>query len=151
VPGQLSGIAMSDDQKKSFTVSDRRHFTAEGEARPEAPPEAVPTPAAAAAPDGEGVAEAREDDLDQEEGPPDFSTLLLSLGSQASMLLGLGAGGPEGDLAAPDLRGARDIISLLEVLSEKTRGNRTADEDRLLETLLYELRMAFVARSRTGA
>ncbi|PYQ12878.1 MAG: hypothetical protein DMF80_17030 [Acidobacteria bacterium] len=45
--------------------------------------------------------------------------------------------------------GARSIVGLLEILKEKTEGRRTSDEDRVLDGLLYELRMAFVARSRT--
>ena len=39
---------------------------------------------------------------------------------------------------------ARHNIELLELMSEKTRGNRTAEEDQLIEHLLFQLRMAFV-------
>ena len=78
----------------------------------------------------------------------DFAGLLLSLGAQASLLLGLGdeeePGGP------PDLRGAQAIISLLEVLRDKTEGRRTPDEERILQGILYELRMAYVAGTRAG-
>ena len=42
------------------------------------------------------------------------------------------------------------MISLLEVLREKTEGRRTAEEDEVLEGLLYELRMQYVALSRRG-
>jgi hypothetical protein len=54
-------------------------------------------------------------------------------------------GGPEGGGA--DLEGARDLISLLETLKEKTEGRRTEPEDRLIDGLLYELRMGYVQRS----
>ena len=74
----------------------------------------------------------------------DFVGLLISLAAQAGMLMS-----PEpGSGAAPDLAGARSIIGLLEILKEKTEGRRTPDEDRVLHGLLYELRMAFVARTR---
>jgi hypothetical protein len=60
------------------------------------------------------------------------------------MLLG-GAPGEEG---APDLEGARAFITLLEVLNEKTEGRRTPEEDRVLESLLYQLRMEYLARTQ---
>jgi hypothetical protein len=88
---------------------------------------------------------------DHPEGPGpglDFAGLLLSLGAQASLLLGLGDEEEPG--APPDLRGAQAIISLLEVLRDKTEGRRTPDEERILQGILYELRMAYVAGTRAG-
>lgn len=74
----------------------------------------------------------------------DFIGLLVSLATQAGYLMS-----PEpGSGAVPDLPGARAIIGLLEILKEKTEGRRTPEEDRVLQGLLYELRMAFVARNR---
>jgi hypothetical protein len=46
------------------------------------------------------------------------------------------------------LREARSVIGVLEMLKDKTEGRRTSDEDQVLEGLLYELRMAYVARAR---
>ncbi len=43
-----------------------------------------------------------------------------------------------------DLLFARQNIELLELMNEKTRGNRTPEEDRLLDQLLYETRMKYV-------
>jgi Domain of unknown function (DUF1844) len=79
----------------------------------------------------------------------DFVGLLISLGTQAGALL-TGGVGPDEVEHGPDLAGARAIISLLEVLKEKTEGRRTAEEDEVLESLLYELRMGYVAVSRAG-
>jgi hypothetical protein len=74
----------------------------------------------------------------------DFIGLLVSLATQAGYLMS-----PEpGSGAAPDLTGARAVIGLLEILKDKTEGRRTEDEERVLDGLLYELRMAFVARTR---
>ena len=136
---------MSDD-KKPFTVNDRRHFTPEGETRPDSVDETQETPAA---PPRRGAAPA-----EPHEPPPtgdgslDFIGLLVSLGAQASALMGLG-GAPEGsDEPFVDLPGAKGIIGLIEILERKTEGHRTPEEDKVLAGLLYELRMAYLARAR---
>jgi hypothetical protein len=82
-------------------------------------------------------------------GPVDLGQFLFSLGAQASMFL-TGQGLPEGADAAEGLAGARSIISIIEMLEAKTEGNRTAEENQVLEGLLYELRMAYLERSRGG-
>ncbi len=51
---------------------------------------------------------------------------------------------PSGGEAKVNLELARHNIDLLELLWEKTKGNRTSDEDRLLQQLLFETRMRFV-------
>jgi hypothetical protein len=147
---------MSDD-KKSFTVSDRRHFTAEGLARDDGAVEAPPEPPPPAPPAAEGapapVAEEAGDDLDGDEALPAFPADLLglvgSLATQASVLL---AGEPASARppSAGELEAVRSIISLIDVLHEKTQGNRTPQEDRVLDAVRYELKMAYVARARAG-
>jgi len=73
----------------------------------------------------------------------DLTTLFLSISTAA--LMGLGVA-PPGAHEAPEvnLALAKQNIDLLDLLREKTRGNRTPDEDRLLEQLLYETRMLYV-------
>ena len=141
---------MSED-KKPFNVSDRRHFTSEGEVRKSDEDEAVsaPLPASADAPPA-APSSAPAEDAGAAPGaapggrfPSDFLGLLISLGAQASMLL---MGGEEGE--APDLDGARSLIELLGTLKEKTEGRRTPQEDQLVDGLLYELRMAFVQATK---
>ena len=74
----------------------------------------------------------------------DFSTFVLSLAASAMVHLGL-APGPEGAARSePDLPMARQAIDTLEMLLEKTRGNLDTNEARLLESVLYEVRMSFV-------
>ena len=141
------------EEKKSFTVKDRRHFTAEGETRDETAETVTPEAKAEtrpAAPAGPEHADARPMSGPEAAHRPglDFGGLLLSLGAQASLLLGMGDEEEPG--AAPDFQGAQAIISLLEVLRDKTEGRRTPDEDRILEGILYELRMAYVAGTRAG-
>lgn len=65
----------------------------------------------------------------------DFTTFILSVSSAA--YLGLSNENRNLELA-------RQNIDLLELLWEKTQGNRTPDEERLLQTLLFETRMRFV-------
>lgn len=59
-------------------------------------------------------------------------------------LIQLGMGTPEGQPQRVDVRGARNTIDVLGILADKTRGNLTPAEDRLLESALYEARMAFL-------
>lgn len=75
----------------------------------------------------------------------DLTTFVLSVASAAFMGLGL-VEMPDQPGGKPkvDLELARQNIDLLELLFEKTRGNRNAEEDRLLEQLLFETRMRFV-------
>lgn len=59
--------------------------------------------------------------------------------------MGLGVTEPQsGHTPEVNLELARQNIDLLELLWEKTKGNRTAEEDRLLEQLLFETRMRFI-------
>ncbi len=78
-------------------------------------------------------------------GKIDFTTFVLSIASAAYMGLGQ-IPGEEGKTKNPEpnLHLAKQNIDLLELIFEKTKGNRTADEDRLIEHLLFETRMRFV-------
>ena len=62
-------------------------------------------------------------------------------------MLQMGAGTQEGQRPRVDIMGARATIDLLGVLAEKTRGNLTPAEDRMLQTVLFEARMAFLELS----
>lgn len=73
-----------------------------------------------------------------------FEFLTLSLRTQAELQLGLLHFGDEKDRPQPDLQLARHSIDLLGVLREKTKGNLTLEEQRLLENSLTELRFRYV-------
>ena len=75
--------------------------------------------------------------------PASFTFLVLSLRTQAELQLGLLQYGEE-EKPEPNLPLARHSIDLLAVLLEKTRGNLTMEEHRLLENSLTELRFRFV-------
>jgi hypothetical protein len=74
----------------------------------------------------------------------DLTTFFLSISSAAFMGLGVAPSG-NGEV---DLELARQNIDLLELMQDKTRGNRSPEEDRLLEQLLFETRMRFVEVQR---
>jgi hypothetical protein len=82
--------------------------------------------------------------------PPSFAFLVLSLRTQTEIQLGLVHFGEE-EAPKPDLRLARHSIDLMAVLLEKTKGNLTLDEQRLLENSLTELRFRFVQVSDEAA
>ena len=74
--------------------------------------------------------------------PASFTFLILSLRAQAEMQLGLMSFGEE--KAEPDLMLAKHSIDTMAVLHEKTKGNLSLEEQRLLENSLTELRFRFV-------
>ena len=61
-----------------------------------------------------------------------------------SALMQMGAATPEGQRPRVDIIGARQSIDMLGILEEKTKGNLTDNEARMLETILFELRMTFL-------
>ncbi len=73
----------------------------------------------------------------------DFVTLILSLREGALVALGLVSNEELGDLPA-DFAAAKYQIEMLALLETKTQGNLTPDETKLLATVIYELRVAFV-------
>ena len=75
--------------------------------------------------------------------PLDFSTFVLSLGSSAMVNLGH-VPAPGDDAPQIDLSAAKQIIDILGILEEKTRGNLESSEEQLLRTLLYDLRVHYV-------
>lgn len=169
----MSDSKSETDSDGSFRVVDRRRFDGEGAERSttstkvfaERPPapgeeasaEAPPTEAATVAPEsraeappaqfGEAQGEPRDVPPGVGETVPTFSSLILSLSTQA--LLSLGEIAEAAD-APPhiDLVAGRQLIDLLGVLQGKTQGNLDASEAELLERILYDLRLRFVQISR---
>jgi hypothetical protein len=130
-------------------VTDRRHFTAEGQLRSEAVEEEVEAESPAAR------AEERRADRDRSgferrpvDEPPgvDFTMLINAMAEPALLFLGEiehpGTGRP-----TVDLERARIQIDMLDLLRVKCRGNLRAEEEGLLERILYQLRMLYVARA----
>jgi len=82
-------------------------------------------------------------DKPKNQPPINFSTFVLSLSSSAAMSLG-GYQDPVSGHIPKNLEIAKQSIDILGIIQEKTRGNLTEDEEKLLDSALYELRMRYV-------
>jgi len=128
-------------EKRGFKVEDRRRFSETGEARaqPQGTEPSDATQERSAAPHPA-----------QGELPSfeiNFSTFLLSLSTQALAYLGE-IPDPINHRHEVDLSAAKQMIDILGILKEKTKGNLEKAEDGLLESVLYDLRLKYVERAR---
>jgi hypothetical protein len=82
--------------------------------------------------------------------PVDFSTHVLSLASTALIAMGK-MPAPDGQPMPLDLETARHLIDVLGMLEQKTRGNLDEAEQKLLASLTYDLRVAFVDAQKAAA
>jgi hypothetical protein len=117
----------NEEQEKSFVVRDRR-FTAKKEEEKIPPKE-----------------EKREEPL-KEEAPLqeiNFASFIFSLSTSALIQLGE-IEDPFTGKEAKNLPAAKQTIDLIGMLKEKTKGNLTPDEDKFLESVLFDLRMRYV-------
>jgi hypothetical protein len=170
-------MASEEESSKGFKIQDRRRFSAEGELKPEfsgaEEPAAKPdTPQASAAPGvrahpasqpeqaastpqqaaaAQGYAAARS--AATSEGHPSaageitFGTFLMSLSTEALVHLGE-MPDPAGGQPQPDLAMAQQLVDILGMLRDKTRGNLDHDEQALLDAILFDLRMKYVEIAR---
>jgi Domain of unknown function (DUF1844) len=78
--------------------------------------------------------------------PPSFSLLVATFGSQAMVALGQVPNPLDGKTEVRlDL--AKHAVDMLAILEQKTKGNLTSDETAMLESVLHQLRIAYVAAS----
>lgn len=82
--------------------------------------------------------------------PATFDFLVFSLKTQAEVRLGVLGYGEEKE-AGPDLPAARHAIDMLAMLVEKTRGNLSMEEQRLIENSLTELRFRYIHATEEAA
>jgi hypothetical protein len=80
-------------------------------------------------------------------GDLSFTAFVVSLASSAAIHFGDLPDPNTGQLAEVNLDGAAQMIDILALLEEKTRGNLTMEERQVLEQVLYELRLRFVEAS----
>ncbi len=130
----------NEEEKKGFTIRDRRASSPGGEA------------AKTEAPGGEERKESRKPEetfpADEANLPEiDFSSFVFSLSTSALLHLGE-VPDPVTRKIEKDLPLAKQTIDILGMLEEKTRGNLTADEAKLLENLLADLRLRYVREAK---
>ena len=76
-----------------------------------------------------------------------FTAFVLSLASSAAIHFGDLPDPSSGQRVDPDLEGASQMIDILVLLEQKTRGNLTLEERQVLEQVLYELRVRYIQAS----
>ena len=152
-----------EEKPKAFKVDDRRRFSSEGELKAEHRADAAPgdRPAAAAAehaaptppssPDaGTGFTAVNQPAASTAPiGEMSFATFMVSLSTQALVHLGE-MPDPQSGQFAGDLLAAEQLIDLIAMLQDKTRGNLDEGETQLVQSILFELRMKYVERARQG-
>ena len=150
----------SSDSKGGFTVTDRRSFAGQDSARMDDSPATPARDGAGSAGSAEGAGAAADPalgtapSLEERAGRDasalpavDFHTFVLSLGSSALLHLGE-LEHPDGGPAEKDLPLAKHTIDILSMLEEKTKGNLSSAEEKLMQSLLYDLRLRFVNASK---
>ncbi|MDR2934789.1 MAG: DUF1844 domain-containing protein [Candidatus Adiutrix sp.] len=128
---------------EEFVIHDRRLFDKDGRVKDEAPGEAETGPEKPA-PGGNprpAAKEAASPAGARELPPPTLASLLVGLATSALIHLGESQ---EAGSEPPDLPAAKEAIDLMGVLKVKTAGNLEKEEETLLETLLYDLRLKYV-------
>ena len=165
---------MAEKRNESFTVTDRRLFTSDGELRKETSEEqevtvskpaavaesAVETPSSERMPPGPSVLEQKAQADAYRESSAEMDRHVEASGQSAKDLeitferflaslymtgmLQLGLMRQQGEPPQLDLIGARQTIDSLALLAEKTKGNLTSVEQNFLQNALYEMRMAYV-------
>jgi hypothetical protein len=141
-----------EQEEQGFRVTDRRGFREDGEPAAPAAGESR-QPEQPAGPAGAGTSPKPE----AEAGTPpkaeadagqviDFPSYILSYYAQGMVLMGE-VPNPYTNKKEEDMDAARHMIDILTMLEEKTRGNLSAEEQKLLENVLYELRMKFMAKT----
>ena len=138
-----------ESKKESIKVTDRRSFTPGGERRsPESQGSDGPGETQPETVLGEGFRMSRPQDEQKPRDLPGshFSLLILSLSSTAFMQLGE-IPDPTTGRTEISLDAARHTIDMIEMLREKTRGNLTAEEERLISEILSELKLAYVHKA----
>lgn len=141
------------ERDEGFKVTDKRRFTVEGEEKPggqssSESEEARAQPGEPEKPKESADSQAQSETRRREPPPPlDFTTFVISLANTALFQLGL-VKGAESDEPMKDLAGARQTIDLLALMEEKTRGNLTDQEQKILAETLFQLRMVFVEASK---
>ena len=92
-------------------------------------------------------------DRTEQDGPftLSFAAFVLSLAHTAAVHFGDIPDPATGRPTEANLSAASQMIGILSLLEEKTRGNLTAEERQLIEQLLYELRMRYVEATKSGS
>jgi hypothetical protein len=141
---------MDEKEEKGFVIKDRRKISLDDNDR-DTGSEPVRGPARAGEqqdqPDSAQEAQQREAKQSVPLPEVTLATFVFSLSSSALLHLGE-IPDPESNTVTVDLPLAKQIIDTLGMLQEKTKGNLNPDEDNLLKSVLYDLRLRYVQKSK---
>ena len=156
-----------EQPSRGFKVEDRRRFVDDADRAPaderKADPEPAATPPLSGSEQPQGHAHHDHEHHDHDHGHHDhahhdhehhehahqeinFTTFVMGLTTQA--LMHLGEISEPGQPQMADLPAAKQMIDLLGILRDKTKGNLDAAEEQLLASMLYDLRLRYVEVSR---
>jgi len=136
------------EPKRAFKVEDRRRFSETGDARSDARDEPWDSTTAAPLPSSEPQASRPESSRPETTAIEiNFSTFVISLSTQALAHLGE-IPDPISNRMEIDLGAAKQMIDILGLLKDKTKGNLDKSEAALMDHVLYDLRLKFVERAR---
>ena len=142
----MGGMMTKEQDEQNFKVTDKRSFREDGEpGAAESAAKVDDSPIGDAASAKEDSASNREADSDSRP-PIDFPSYILSYYTQGLVLLGE-VPNPYTNKKEEDMDAARHMIDILSMLEQKTKGNLSPEESKLLESVLYELRMKFMAKT----
>lgn len=131
----------NQEKEEPIIIKDKRHFRKDGSVRPENHKKAE---SKEEKPHGEEkIKEAKT----SEETPlpdVDFSSFVFSLSTSALIQLGI-IKDPITKKVERNLSGAKQTINIINMLKEKTKGNLSSEEDTLIDTILFDLRMKYVS------
>ena len=139
-------------EEDSFRITDKRQFREDGARREsieDETPRAEQAQPESPLPTGSAEAEAAPVAGEPPPGtqpPIDFPSYILSYYTQGLVLLGE-VPNPYSNKKEEDLQASKHTIDILGLLEEKTKGNLSEEEQKLLESVLYELRMKFMAKT----
>jgi hypothetical protein len=133
----------AEEKEPAFKVVDRRRFTEEGEERVgDEPRQDVEVNSKEAA----STSTIGGNNSQPERPVMSFSLFIQSLAHQAMMALGI-MPWPDSGLIKKELKLAKETIDILQILKEKTAGNLSDEEKNLLDTIVYQLQVAYVEMS----
>ncbi len=129
---------MDEKEKPEFTIRDRRSSASE-----KTEPADKPSQEGA---DKDRQSETGGSDTQKESAQfpeLDFASFVLSLATAVQASLGA-IPNPQTDLQAQNLPAAKQMIDIINMLKEKTKGNLSNEEQALIDSVLYNLRMHYI-------
>jgi hypothetical protein len=140
----ITGALMTNEQEEqSFRITDKRGFREEKESSPES---SEKTEATSTNETSSNKGKKPQEQAGSLTPPINFQSYIISYYMQGMVLLGE-APNPYTKKVEEDIEAARHMIDILSMLEQKTKGNLDKEEQQFLESVMYELRMKYMAKT----